>query len=46
VAIDGLGHYALRWHSREPAVVIGYASPPDHAYTAALERLTAAFGSR
>jgi GntR family transcriptional regulator / MocR family aminotransferase len=46
VAIDGLGHYALRGHSREPAVVIGYASPPDHAYTAALERLTAAFGSR
>jgi GntR family transcriptional regulator / MocR family aminotransferase len=42
LAIDGLGNYALRGHSRGPAVVVGYATPPEHAYTAALARLTAA----
>ena len=42
VAIEGLGDYALRDHTRGPALVIGYASPPGHAYTTALARLTAA----
>ncbi len=42
VAIQGLGEYALRGHTRGPALVIGYATPPDHAYTTALARLTAA----
>jgi GntR family transcriptional regulator/MocR family aminotransferase len=42
VAIEGLGDYALRGHTRGPALVIGYASPPSHAYTTALARLTAA----
>jgi len=42
VAIEGLGEYALRDHTRGPALVIGYASPPSHAYTTALARLTAA----
>jgi GntR family transcriptional regulator / MocR family aminotransferase len=42
VAIEGLGDYALREHTRGPALVIGYATPPDHAYTTALARLTAA----
>jgi GntR family transcriptional regulator/MocR family aminotransferase len=42
VAIEGLGEYALRDHTRGPALVIGYASPPGHAYTTALARLTAA----
>jgi GntR family transcriptional regulator/MocR family aminotransferase len=42
VAIEGLGDYALRGHTRGPALVIGYAAPPDHAYTTALARLTAA----
>lgn len=44
LAIDGLGHYALRGHRRGPAMVIGYATPPDHAYTATLARLIAALG--
>jgi GntR family transcriptional regulator/MocR family aminotransferase len=42
VAVEGLGDYALRDHARGPALVIGYATPPDHAYTTALARLTAA----
>jgi GntR family transcriptional regulator/MocR family aminotransferase len=42
VAIEGLGDYALRDHTRGPALVIGYASPPGHAYTTAVARLTAA----
>lgn len=43
VAIQGLGDYALRGHTRGPALVIGYATPPEHAYTSALARLVAAF---
>jgi GntR family transcriptional regulator/MocR family aminotransferase len=42
VAVEGLGGYALGDHARGPALVIGYATPPDHAYTTALARLTAA----
>ena len=42
VAVEGLGDYALRDHARGPGLVIGYAAPPDHAYTTALARLTAA----
>ena len=42
VAIEGLAGYALREHTRGPALVIGYATPPEHGYTAALARLVAA----
>ena len=42
LAIEGLGSYALRDHVRGPALVIGYTTPPEHAYTTALARLTAA----
>ena len=42
VAIEGLGGYALRAHTRGPALVIGYATPPEHGYTTALARLVAA----
>jgi GntR family transcriptional regulator/MocR family aminotransferase len=42
VAIEGLGGYALRVHTRGPALVIGYATPPEHGYTTALARLVAA----
>jgi GntR family transcriptional regulator / MocR family aminotransferase len=46
VAIEGLGGYALREHSRGPALVIGYATPPEHGYTTALARLVAAIRDR
>ena len=42
VAIEGLGGYALRAHTRGPALVIGYATPPEHGYTTAPARLVAA----
>jgi GntR family transcriptional regulator/MocR family aminotransferase len=58
VAVEGLGEYALRHdvsgaargdtggHARGPALVIGYAAPPGHAYTAALARLIAALADQ
>jgi GntR family transcriptional regulator/MocR family aminotransferase len=46
VAIEGLGDYALRDHTRGPALVIGYASPPGHSYTTAIARLIAAILDR
>jgi GntR family transcriptional regulator / MocR family aminotransferase len=42
VAVEGLAGSALRDHTHGPALVIGYATPPEHAYTTALARLTAA----
>ncbi len=41
LALQGLGHYAHPGHHHPPALVIGYGTPPDHAYTAALARLGA-----
>jgi GntR family transcriptional regulator / MocR family aminotransferase len=42
LAVDGLGTYALGRHTRGPALVIGYATPPGHAYTTTIARLCAA----
>ena len=42
LALDGLAEYAAPGHDGPPALVIGYARPPEHAYTAALARLDAA----
>jgi GntR family transcriptional regulator/MocR family aminotransferase len=42
LAIEGLAAYAAPGISGPPALVIGYARPPEHAYTAALARLDAA----
>jgi GntR family transcriptional regulator/MocR family aminotransferase len=42
VVVERLGDYALSAHTRGPGLVIGYAAPPDHAYTTALARLIAA----
>jgi GntR family transcriptional regulator/MocR family aminotransferase len=42
VAVEGLGEYALSARRRGPALLIGYAAPPGHGYTAAIARLTAA----
>jgi GntR family transcriptional regulator / MocR family aminotransferase len=42
VAVEGLGSFTHSGHEHPPALVIGYATPPDHAYTAALARLVAA----
>jgi GntR family transcriptional regulator/MocR family aminotransferase len=42
LALDGLGGYHHGGPRHPPALVVGYATPPDHAYTGALARLTAA----
>jgi GntR family transcriptional regulator / MocR family aminotransferase len=39
--VEGLGNYARGEHTRGPALVIGYAAPAAHAFTAALARLCA-----
>jgi GntR family transcriptional regulator/MocR family aminotransferase len=41
LVLEGLGHFVYPGHHHLPALVIGYATPPDHAYTAALARLGA-----
>jgi GntR family transcriptional regulator/MocR family aminotransferase len=41
LALDGLGAFGTRGHRRPPALVIGYGTPPAHAFTAALARLAA-----
>jgi DNA-binding transcriptional MocR family regulator len=40
LAVDGLGHYRAAGQYA-PALVIGYARPPEHAFTTALARLAA-----
>jgi GntR family transcriptional regulator / MocR family aminotransferase len=41
LAVEGLGSYSARADPRSPALVIGYGTPPEHAYTAAVARLIA-----
>ncbi len=38
---SGLGAYAHGSHTHAPALVVGYAKPPEHAFTAAAARLAA-----
>jgi len=39
--LQGLGDYAHGAHTHPPALVIGYAKPPAHAFTGAVARLAA-----
>ncbi|HEX4281012.1 MAG TPA: PLP-dependent aminotransferase family protein [Solirubrobacteraceae bacterium] len=41
LSLQGLGQYAYDTHTHRPALVVGYAKPPEHAYTAAVARLVA-----
>jgi GntR family transcriptional regulator/MocR family aminotransferase len=41
LALEGLGAYGTLDGTRPPALIIGYGTPPAHAYTAALARLGA-----
>jgi GntR family transcriptional regulator/MocR family aminotransferase len=41
LALEGLSGYAVEPDERPPALVVGYATPPAHAYTGALARLCA-----
>ena len=47
LALDGLGHYSPGPGPQRPALVIGYATPPEHGFTGAVARLVAVLtGSR
>ncbi|HEY6961721.1 MAG TPA: PLP-dependent aminotransferase family protein [Gaiellaceae bacterium] len=41
LSVEGLGAYRLGGPERAPALVVGYATPPEHAFTAAVGRLCA-----
>jgi GntR family transcriptional regulator / MocR family aminotransferase len=43
LAVQGLGAYAASnsAHTHEPALVVGYAKPPQHSFTGAVARLAA-----
>jgi GntR family transcriptional regulator/MocR family aminotransferase len=41
LALEGLGAYGTGGTGRPPALVIGYGTPPAHAYTTAIARLGA-----
>jgi len=41
LTLEGLGAYRARGQHHAPALVIGYATPPEHAYTTAIGRLSA-----
>jgi DNA-binding transcriptional MocR family regulator len=45
LALEGLGAFGPRDAQRGPALVIGYGTPPAHAFTTALARLAAALAS-
>ena len=46
LALEGLGVYRMGARRQSPALVVGYATPPDHAYTGAVARLAAVLGER
>jgi GntR family transcriptional regulator/MocR family aminotransferase len=41
LSVQGLGDYAADRHAHPPALVVGYAKPPEHAFTGAVARLAA-----
>ena len=41
LSLQGLGEYAHGPHTHPPALVVGYAKPPEHAFTGAVARLAA-----
>jgi GntR family transcriptional regulator/MocR family aminotransferase len=43
LALSGLARYAHGSREHPPALVVGYARPPEHAFTAAVARLSAVF---
>jgi GntR family transcriptional regulator / MocR family aminotransferase len=46
LTIEALSDYRMSTQPAAPALVIGYGTPPDHAYTGALARLCAALPPR
>jgi len=46
LAVEGLRSYRHQAPPQRPALVVGYGTPPDHAYSGALARLVAALQHR
>jgi GntR family transcriptional regulator/MocR family aminotransferase len=46
LALEGLRTYRAEEDHPRPALVAGYATPPDHSYTGALARLCATLTAR
>ena len=46
LAVEGLDSYRAGAQQHQPALVVGYATPPDHAFTTALARLCAVLAPR
>jgi GntR family transcriptional regulator/MocR family aminotransferase len=46
LAVEGLSAYAADGHRHRPALVVGYATPPAHAFTAAIARLCTVLSTR
>jgi GntR family transcriptional regulator/MocR family aminotransferase len=44
--VEGAGTYCATGRHDRPALVVGYAAPPQHAFTGALARLTAVLAAR
>jgi GntR family transcriptional regulator/MocR family aminotransferase len=44
LALEGLDAYHFGGPRDGPALVVGYGTPPEHAFTTALARLIAALG--
>jgi GntR family transcriptional regulator/MocR family aminotransferase len=42
LAVEGLGAFAAAESREDPALIVGYGAPAEHAFTAAVARLTAA----
>src|SRR5919204_374136 len=45
LALEGLGNYRLGAQSHPPALVLGYGTPPEHAFSGAVTRVCAVFTS-
>lgn len=41
LALQGLGAFTQPGYERGPALVLGYATPPEHAFSATIARLRA-----
>jgi len=46
LAVEGLDAYRWSGQAHGPALVVGYGTPPEHAFTAAVARLAAALVAR
>jgi DNA-binding transcriptional MocR family regulator len=45
LAVEGLTEFHAAGQPSRPALVVGYGTPPDHAFTSALARLCAVLGN-